>query len=76
MIKEILYTGIGAATLLKEKGKLDTKDAKSFLESVEAKGKEEDAKFKEHLKKTMKEVLDELGVATKEDIAKLKEELK
>jgi polyhydroxyalkanoate synthesis regulator phasin len=87
MIRDILYTGIGAAVALKEKvesevkkledeGKIKKADAKSFLESIEEKGKAEEEKFKANLKSTLKEVLSELGVATKEDIEKLKEELK
>lgn len=87
MIKDLLYTGIGAAVVLKEKvetevkkledeGKLKTTDAKSFLESIEEKGKAEEEKFKEQLKSTLKEVIDELGVVTKADLEKLKEDLK
>ncbi len=87
MLKELLYTGIGATVLAKEKveaelkklqenGKIKTDDAKSFLESIEAKGKEEDEKIKEQLKNTLQEIVDELGLATKEDIEKLKQELK
>lgn len=87
MIKDLLYTGIGAAVALKEKvesemkkledeGKIKTADAKSFLESIEEKGKAEEEKFKTNLKSTLKEVLAELGVATKADIEKLKEDLK
>jgi len=86
MFKDLLYTGIGAVAVLKEKveaevkkleaeGKLKTTDAKSFLESIETKGKEEEAKFKEQLKTTLKEVIDELGLATKADLQKLKEDL-
>lgn len=87
MLKELLHTGIGAAVILKQKvedemkrledeGKIKTKDAKSFLESIESKGKEEQERVKEQLKKTLKEIIDELGLATKEDLAKLKEDLK
>lgn len=87
MLKELVFTGLGGALILKEKiedelkkleekGKIDTKDIKSFLESLEQKGKESDEKFKTELKNSLKEVLDELGVATKEDIQKLKEDLK
>lgn len=87
MLKELFFTGLGGAVLLKErveqeiktleeKGKIKTEDAKSFLESLEQKGKEEDDKIKIKIKDILKEVLDEIGVATKEDIAKLKEELK
>ena len=87
MLKELIFTGLGGALVLKdkiedelkkleEKGKLDTKDVKGFLESLEQKGKESDEKFKAELKSTMKEIIDELGLATKEDLAKLKEDLK
>jgi polyhydroxyalkanoate synthesis regulator phasin len=87
MLKELIFTGLGGALVLKEKieeelnkleekGKLDTKDVKSFLESLEQKGKESDEKFKSELKSTIKEIIDELGLATKEDLEKLKEDLK
>ncbi|MDD2356344.1 MAG: hypothetical protein PHX13_00365 [Thiovulaceae bacterium] len=87
MLKDLIYAGIGAASILKEKveaevkkledeGKLKTTDAKSFLESIEQKGKEEDDKFKEKLKSTLKEIIDELGLATKADLEKLREDLK
>ena len=87
MFKELIFTGLGGALVLKEKieeelkkleekGKLDTKDVKSFLESLEQKGKESDEKFKAELKSTLKEIIDELGLATKEDLEKLKEDLK
>ena len=87
MLKELIFTGLGGALVLKEKiedelkkleekGKLDTKDVKSFLESLEQKGKENNEKFKAELKSTLKEIIDELGLATKEDLEKLKEDLK
>ena len=87
MLKELIFTGLGGALVLKEKiedelkkleekGKLDTKDVKSFLESLEQKGKESVEKFKTELKSTLKEIIDELGLATKEDLQKLKEDLK
>lgn len=87
MLKEILFTGLGGALLLKEKveeelkaleekGKIKTDDAKSFLESLEQKGKDEDERIKSKIKDMFKEVLDELGVATKADLEKLKEDLR
>lgn len=87
MLKQFIYAGLGASVFLKEKveeelkkledkGKIETKDVKSFLESLEQKGKDEDEKFKNSVKSVLKEVIDELGLATKEDIAKLKEDLK
>ena len=87
MLKDLLYTGIGAAVVLKERveaevkklqeeGKIKTDDAKSFLESIEAKGRDEESRIKEQFKSALKEVIDELGVATKADLEKLKEDLK
>lgn len=87
MLKQFIYAGLGAGVFLKdkveeelkkleEKGKIQTTDAKSFMESLEQKGKDEDERLKNSIKSMLKEAIDELGLATKEDIAKLKEELK
>jgi len=87
MLKDLLYAGIGAAVVMKEKveeevkkleeqGKIKTTDAKSFLESIEKKGQEEHERVKEELKTALKEVIDELGLATKADLEKMKEDLK
>ena len=86
MLKDILYTGLGMGVLLKEKveneiqkledeGKLKKDDAASLLESLSTKGQEEEKRVKEIFKKSIKEVIDELGLATKEDIANLKDAL-
>jgi polyhydroxyalkanoate synthesis regulator phasin len=86
MLHELLRTGIGAGLLLKEKvegeikkledeGKIKTSDAKSFLDSLKEKGEEEELQNKEKIKSILKEIIDELGIATKEDIEKLKKEL-
>ncbi|MBD3808985.1 MAG: hypothetical protein IE884_00445 [Sulfuricurvum sp.] len=83
MLKELLYTGIGGALLLKEKveeelkkledkGKIDTSDTKTFLESLKSKGEEEERRLKEELKSAIREVIEELGIATKQDIEALK----
>jgi len=85
MFKELLYTGIGAATLLKErvekevekleeKGKLGKADAQAFLNAIEERGKEEEELFKTKLKDALKEAIDELGLATKADIQALSKE--
>ena len=87
MLKELLHVRLGAGLLLKDKveqevkkmeesGKIKTDDAKSFLESIEQKGKEEEQKNKEKLKSMLKEIIDDLGLATKDDLEKLKQELK
>jgi polyhydroxyalkanoate synthesis regulator phasin len=87
MFKDLLYMGVGAAVVMREKveeemkklqesGKIKTDDAKSFLESIEKKGEEEHSRVKEELKNTLKEIIEELEIATKADLAKLKEDLK
>jgi polyhydroxyalkanoate synthesis regulator phasin len=86
MLKDILYTGIGAVAILKEKveeeinkleasGKIKKDDAKNFMDSLIAKGKESDDALKSKIKDAIKEAIDELGIATKDDIVKLKEDL-
>ena len=83
MLKDIVYTGVGGALLLKERveeelskleerGKLSKDDTKKFLDDLKAKGEEEESRAKDQLKDALREVIDELGLATKEDIAKLK----
>lgn len=84
MIKELLYTGLGGALLLKErveeeveklqeKGKLSKEDADKFIEKLKVRGEEEEEKLKAHIKEALKEVIDEMGLATKSDIEALKE---
>lgn len=84
MIKELLYTGLGGALLLKErveeeveklqeKGKLSKEDADKFIEKLKIRGEEEEEKLKAHIKDALKEVIDEMGLATKSDIEALKE---
>lgn len=86
MLKDILYTGLGMGVVIKEKveneiqkltdeGKLKKEDATSLVESLSTKGKEEENRLKELLKSSIKEVIDELGLVTKEDIKNLKDAL-
>jgi polyhydroxyalkanoate synthesis regulator phasin len=83
MLKEILYTGLGGAFLLKErvdeeikrleeKGKLRKEDAEQFFNDLKSRGKDEEAQAKEKLKELLREVIDEMGLATKADIQALK----
>ncbi|HEX5710147.1 MAG TPA: hypothetical protein VFX68_02290 [Sulfuricurvum sp.] len=83
MLKELLYTGMGGALLIKErveeelkkleeKGKLNADESKSFLENLKTRGENEEVRLKEELKTAIKEVIEELGLATKKDIEALK----
>lgn len=86
MLKELFHTGLGAGLLIKEKveeelhklekeGKIKSSDSKSFINSIEKKGKEEEDRQKDKIKSILKEIISELGIATKEDIEKLKHDL-
>ena len=86
MLKELLHVGLGSVVVVKEKieeelkvlqekGKINSTDAKSFIESITKKGEEEDEKLKAKLKEMLKEAIEELGVATKKDLEDLKSKL-
>jgi polyhydroxyalkanoate synthesis regulator phasin len=86
MFKDMLYLGLGSALLVKEKvenelnelkkkGKISEEEVKKVLQSANERGKEEEQKIKELLKDALKEVIDELELATKEDIKNLEKKL-
>lgn len=87
MLKDLIYIGLGGALLAKEKveqelgelvekGKLNKEDAQRFMDKAKVKGEKEEEAFKAHLKAVIKETMEEMGVATKEDIKKLIKEMK
>ena len=86
MLKELAYLGLGGALLakerveeelkkLEERGKISKEEAESFINSAKERGKEEEERLKEEIKKALKEVVSELGLATKADIEELKQKL-
>lgn len=87
MLKDLINIGLGGALLAKErvekeldemveKGKLNKQDAQDFIDKAKAKGEEEEKEFKSKLKEVVREVLDEMDLATKKDIEALKKESK
>ena len=87
MLKDLITIGLGGALLAKEKvekelnelvekGKLNKEDAQNFIDKAKVKGEEEEKEFKAHLKEVIKETLEEMDVATKEDIQTLLKEMK
>lgn len=87
MLKDLMYIGLGGALLAKEKvekelnvlvekGKLNKDEAQNFIDKAKVKGEEEEKEFRSHLKEMIKETFEEMGVATKEDIKTLTDEMK
>jgi len=87
MLKDLITIGLGGALLAKEKvekelselvekGKLNKDEAQNFIDRAKVKGEEEEKEFKAHLKEVIKETLQEMDIASKEDIKTLIEEMK
>lgn len=87
MFKDLIYTGLGGALLVKEhvekeleklheKGKLSKTELEDVLQKAKSRGEAEESDAKQELKDLLKEVVDELGLATKEDLEALKKPLK
>ncbi len=85
--KEFLYTLLGGALLLKDrfsdqfdeilkKGEESKKDIKESASETFAKASEQKDEIESELKNKIKSIVDELGLATKEDIQELKELIK
>ena len=82
MLKDLLYLGLGSVVLLKEKveseletlkekGKISEDDIKQIIQNAKEKGKDEEDRVKSIIKEALKDVIDELNLATKEDIQNL-----
>ena len=87
MLKDLFYIGLGGALLAKEKvekelnelvekGKLNKEEAQKLIDKAKAKGEEEEVEFKSKLKEAIREVLEEMDLATKSDIEALHKEKK
>lgn len=84
-MKDLLYASLGGMMVLKEKveaeikkleekGKLSREDGEKFIKELQEKGKEGENELKTKIKEALRELIDELGLVTKEDIAHLKNE--
>ncbi|BAF73061.1 phasin family protein [Sulfurovum sp. NBC37-1] len=85
MLKDLFYIGLGGALLAKEKvekelnelvekGKLNKEEAQKLIDKAKAKGEDEEKEFKSKLKEAIREVLEEMDLATKSDIEALHKE--
>lgn len=85
-LEQLFYFGLGSALMAKEKieqagestrGFREEGDrkAREFFDQAVAKGSEEREQVKASIKELLKEAIDELGLATRDDINALREEL-
>ena len=81
--KDVLYLGLGAAFLAKDKlkerikelekrGEINKEDAKKFIQDAKDRAKREQEAFDSRIQKKLKETISEMGLATKEDLEELK----
>jgi len=80
---DLLYMGLGAAFLAKDKfeefvdemekrGEMSRTEAKNFLEDAKARAQQEEEAVNARIHKELQKVLEGMGLATKEDIVELK----
>ena len=80
---DLLYMGLGAAFLAKDKfgealndlekrGQLSREEAQGFLNDAKARAKQEEEALAARIRDEVKKVLTDMGLATKDDIAELK----
>ena len=81
--KDLLYFGLGAAFLAKDKlkerikkledrGELSKEDAKKCVEDAKKRAKEEREAIDKRIQEKIKETIHDAGLATKEDLEELK----
>ncbi len=84
--KELLYKALGVMLLIKdkfsdefneifEKANASKEDILKTVDEVQSKAEEEKSQMEDRLKEKIRSVIDEMGLATKEDIAELKKML-
>jgi len=85
-LEQLFYAVLGGALAVKEKIEANNEEikawqekseenARSFFDEMAQRGEKEKDQFKGMFKDILKEVVDELNLATKADLEKLKQEL-
>ena len=80
---DLLYLGLGAAFLAKDKvgevladlekrGQLSREEAQKFFDDAKTRAKQEEEALAARIRDEVKKVLTDMGLATKDDIAELK----
>lgn len=85
-LEQLFYAVLGGALAVKEKVETSSEElkawqqkneenARSFFDEMAERGEKEKEQFKSMFKGILKEVVDELDLATKQDLKKLKQDL-
>jgi len=85
-LEQLFYAVLGGALAVKEKIETNSEEikawqekseenARTFFDEMAQRGEKEKDQFKGMFKDILKEVVDELNLATKDDLEKLKQEL-
>jgi len=86
-LKDLFYLGLGTAMLAKEKieadakemiekGKISKEQREEFISKAKEKAQAEEEIFQQKFKSTMKEIISDMGLVTKDDLDEIKEILK
>ena len=85
-LEQLFYAALGCALTVKEKIETNNEEikacqekneenARKFIDEMSQRGEHEKEEFKRMFKDTLKELVTELNLATKDDLEKLKQEL-
>ncbi len=85
-LEQFFYAALGGALAMKEKLETNSdeikvciekneENARKFFDDMAKRGEKEKDQFKVMLKDMLKEIVDELNLATRDDLEKLKKEL-
>jgi polyhydroxyalkanoate synthesis regulator phasin len=85
-IEQLFYAALGCALTVKEKVEANNDEikacqekseatAREFIDEMSQRGEQEKQAFQKMFKDTLKELVTELDLATREDLEKLKQEL-
>jgi len=87
LIKKTMYAGLGLAFMTKEKieelskeviekGKLSEKEGKEFINELLKKSEDARKEVKGQIERVVKDILKKMNLATRDDLLKLKKQLK
>lgn len=85
-LEQLFYAALGCALTVKDKIETNNEEikacqekseesARKFVDEMTKRGEQEKEEFKKVFKDTLKELVEELNLATRDDLEKLKQEL-